>query len=32
MHLDDENAALECREVFIEDVLEAMKSLIKSEG
>lgn len=32
LHLDDENEALECREVFIDDVLEAMKSLIENEG
>jgi hypothetical protein len=32
LHLADENAALECREVFIKDVLEAMKAVIKGEG
>ncbi len=32
LHLDDEDEALECREIFIDDVLEALKSPIKIEG
>lgn len=31
LHLDDENAVAECREVFVEDVLEAMKAIINMD-
>ncbi|MHC1595111.1 MAG: toxin-antitoxin system TumE family protein [Methanotrichaceae archaeon] len=31
VHLGDEKAALECHEVFIDEVLEAMEDIIKSE-
>ncbi len=31
LHLNDENTAMECREVFIDDVLDEMNAIIKSD-